>query len=74
MRIAFKVWLALVLAGCAGLLGGKGGLGLDGWNYVANGLRGGAVQKPGDKDAIKLGGMDFRFDPLYGGFEAIVSL
>jgi len=53
-------------------------LGLDGWIYVANGLRGGAVQKPGDKHAVKhavkLGGMDFRFDPVYGGFEAITGM
>jgi putative membrane-bound dehydrogenase-like protein len=49
-------------------------LGLDGWVYVANGLRGGAAQRPGDKVPIKLGGMDFRFDPLYGGYEAITGM
>lgn len=51
-------------------------LGLDGWIYVANGLRGGAVKRPGDKDreAVKLGGMDFRFDPLYGDHEAITGM
>src|SRR5262245_41096072 len=51
-------------------------LGLDGWIYVANGLRGGVVKRPGDKDhdAIKLGGMDFRFDPLYGDHEAVTGM
>jgi putative membrane-bound dehydrogenase-like protein len=40
-------------------------LGLDGWVYVANGLRGGRVRRNGRGDAppIELGGMDFRFDP-----------
>src|SRR5262245_33975449 len=51
-------------------------LGLDGFVYVANGLRGGAVKRPRDRDhdAIKLGGMDFRFDPLYGDHEAITGM
>lgn len=51
-------------------------LGLDGWIYVANGLRGGAVKRPGakDRDALKLGGFDFRFDPLGGGFETITGM
>ena len=51
-------------------------LGLDGWIYVANGLRGGAVKRPRDKDrdAIKLGGLDFRFDPLGGDHEAITGM
>ncbi len=50
-------------------------LGLDGWIYVANGLRGGAVKRPADhdRDAVKLGGLDFRFDPLYGAHEAITG-
>jgi putative membrane-bound dehydrogenase-like protein len=40
-------------------------LGLDGWVYVANGLRGGRVRRHGHGDLppIELGGMDFRFDP-----------
>ena len=51
-------------------------LGLDGWIYVANGLRGGKARRPGakDKDAINLGGMDFRFDPLSGAHEAITGM
>jgi putative membrane-bound dehydrogenase-like protein len=40
-------------------------LGLDGWVYVANGLRGGRVRRHGrgSGSSIELGGMDFRFDP-----------
>lgn len=50
--------------------------GLDGWIYVANGLRGGKAKRSGAKDteAIDLGGMDFRFDPLSGGHEAITGM
>src|SRR4051812_47675541 len=42
-------------------------LGLDGWVYVANGLRGGKVKRHGraDAEAIDVGGMDFRFDPVH---------
>ena len=52
-------------------------LGLDGWIYCANGLRGGKVVQAGD-DAIKrkpvdLSGMDFRFDPITGAYEAITG-
>ena len=38
-------------------------LGVDGWIYVANGLRGGKVRRPGrpDSEAIDLSGRDFRF-------------
>lgn len=51
-------------------------LGLDGWIYVANGLRGGQVIKAGDKDAkpINLSGMDFRFNMLTGEAEAISGM
>jgi putative membrane-bound dehydrogenase-like protein len=39
-------------------------LGLDGYVYVANGLRGGQVRRAGkDRRAIDIGGRDFRFDP-----------
>lgn len=51
-------------------------LGLDGWIYVANGLRGGQVIKAGDKDdkPINLSGMDFRFNMLTGEAEAISGM
>lgn len=50
-------------------------LGLDGWIYCANGLRGGKVVKAGDKNAkpVDLSGMDFRFDPITGDYEAITG-
>ncbi|MCS7045281.1 MAG: HEAT repeat domain-containing protein [Gemmataceae bacterium] len=59
-------------------------LGLDGFVYVANGLRGGRVRKAGarpspsrSKDApgevINLSGMDFRFHLLTGEHEAITG-
>src|SRR5258707_185186 len=50
-------------------------LGLDGWIYCANGLRGGKVVKAGDKNAkpVDLSGMDFRFDPITGEYEAITG-
>jgi putative membrane-bound dehydrogenase-like protein len=55
-------------------------LGLDNWIYVANGLRGGAVvrsktagnAKP--QTPINLGGMDFRFDLIHDGYEAISGM
>jgi putative membrane-bound dehydrogenase-like protein len=56
-------------------------LGLDGWVYCANGLRGGkAIRSPlspwgrGDAAPVDLSGMDFRFDPITGAFEAITGL
>jgi putative membrane-bound dehydrogenase-like protein len=51
-------------------------LGLDGWVYVANGLRGGQVKKAGEKEAkpVNISGMDFRFNPLTGQHEAISGL
>jgi putative membrane-bound dehydrogenase-like protein len=51
-------------------------LGPDGWIYVANGLRGGTVQSTRSKDApvIKLGGQDFRFDPIHGHEEGISGM
>lgn len=53
-------------------------LGLDGWIYVANGLRGGTVvpQKAEwkkNQEPIKLTGFDFRFDPHTGACEAIAG-
>lgn len=51
-------------------------LGLDGWIYCANGLRGGQVIRHGKKSAkpINLAGMDFRFDPINDRAEAISGL
>ncbi len=50
-------------------------LGLDGWVYLANGLRGGAVKKAGSKDKpIDISGRDFRFDPINGQYEAISGM
>ncbi len=51
-------------------------LGLDGWVYVANGLRGGSVVRHGREDPkpISLGGMDFRFDLLGDRAEAISGM
>jgi putative membrane-bound dehydrogenase-like protein len=51
-------------------------LGLDGWVYVANGLRGGKVKKAGDPDAkaIDLSGRDFRFNLLTGQYEALSGM
>ncbi len=53
-------------------------LGLDGYIYIANGLRGGTVvpQKPEwkkDQEPIKLTGFDFRFDPHTGACEAVAG-
>lgn len=47
-------------------------LGLDGWIYVANGLRGGIVVDARHKDAqpVPLGGKDFRFHPWTFAYEA----
>jgi putative membrane-bound dehydrogenase-like protein len=51
-------------------------LGPDGWIYVANGLRGGTVRRGTSRDSqvIKLGGQDFRFDPLHGREEAVSGM
>lgn len=51
-------------------------LGVDGWVYVANGLRGGQAINPNQKDAkpINLSGRDFRFDPFTGQGEAITGM
>lgn len=48
-------------------------LGLDGWVYVANGLRGGSVRKAGMKDAplVDISNRDFRFNMLDGRYEAL---
>jgi putative membrane-bound dehydrogenase-like protein len=51
-------------------------LGLDGWVYVANGLRGGKVKKAGDPRAkvVDLSGRDFRFNLLTGEYEALSGM
>jgi putative membrane-bound dehydrogenase-like protein len=51
-------------------------LGLDGWVYVANGLRGGKVKRPGERDAyaIDLSGRDFRFNLLTHQYEALSGM
>ncbi len=56
-------------------------LGLDGWVYVANGLRGGKVKRaspgvatPGLEKAIDLSGRDFRFNLLTGQCEALSGM
>ncbi|WP_165073744.1 PVC-type heme-binding CxxCH protein [Paludisphaera rhizosphaerae] len=47
-------------------------LALDGWMYVANGLRGGKVVAADAKgEAIDLSGKDLRFDPITGKAEAV---
>lgn len=46
---------------------------LDGYIYVANGLRGGTIvdaRKPG-APPVSISGMDFRFNPTTGGFGAV---
>ncbi|HZZ80883.1 MAG TPA: PVC-type heme-binding CxxCH protein [Gemmataceae bacterium] len=50
-------------------------LGLDGWVYCANGLRGGKVTRAGKSDnVVDLSGMDFRFDPVnLSKYEAITG-
>ncbi len=58
-------------------------LGLDGWIYCANGLRGGKVVRsprptggegPGVRgEPVDLSGMDFRFDPISNEYEAITG-
>lgn len=51
-------------------------LGLDGWVYVANGLRGGKIKRHGapESDAIDLSGRDFKFDPQTLKGEAISGM
>jgi putative membrane-bound dehydrogenase-like protein len=51
-------------------------LGLDGWVYVANGLRGGKVKMAGEADrwAIDLSGRDFRFNLLNHDHEALSGM
>lgn len=48
-------------------------LGLDNRIYVANGLRGGEVvdARQPNSQPVSISGMDFRFDPLSGEFEAV---
>ncbi len=50
--------------------------GLDNQIYVANGLRGGDVISRRDKDSkpLSISGMDFRFDPLSGEYEAVTGV
>jgi len=51
-------------------------LGVDGWVYVANGLRGGKVRRAGrpGAEAIDLSGRDFRFDPVRDRAEPIAGM
>jgi putative membrane-bound dehydrogenase-like protein len=51
-------------------------LGLDGWVYVANGLRGGKVKMAGEADkwAIDISGRDFRFNLLNHQHEALSGM
>src|SRR5581483_9946042 len=50
-------------------------LGLDGWVYVANGLRGGMVKRVGsEQKPVNLSGMDFRFDLLRDRGEAVSGM
>jgi putative membrane-bound dehydrogenase-like protein len=51
-------------------------LGLDGWVYVANGLRGGQVVRSDQSGAkpITLGTMDFRFDLIHDRAEAVSGM
>lgn len=52
-------------------------LGLDGYVYVANGLRGGQVRRAGrpTDPPVDINGMDFRFDPLNPDrFEAVAGM
>ena len=51
-------------------------LGLDGWIYCANGLRGGKAVRAGSANAkpVDLSSMDFRFDPVHlDKYEAITG-
>lgn len=51
-------------------------LGMDNWIYVANGLRGGKVIRPGQpaSSAMDLSGRDFRFDLIRGRHEPVSGL
>ena len=54
-------------------------LGIDGYVYIANGLRGGDViakRKEWAKDAkpVSLSGRDFRFHPITGKYEAVTGI
>jgi putative membrane-bound dehydrogenase-like protein len=48
-------------------------LGIDNQIYIANGLRGGEVQRVGDSESptVSIRSMDFRFDPKTKDFEAV---
>ncbi|MGE0606810.1 MAG: PVC-type heme-binding CxxCH protein [Pirellulales bacterium] len=48
-------------------------LALDGWVYVANGLRGGSIvdARHPDKQAVSISNRDFRFHPITGACEAV---
>jgi putative membrane-bound dehydrogenase-like protein len=50
-------------------------LSIDGWVYVANGLRNGSIVDPRrpDQKPISISGMDFRFDPKSGNCEAVTG-
>jgi putative membrane-bound dehydrogenase-like protein len=51
-------------------------LALDNRVYVSNGLRGGRVRRAGRPDAptVNLSSMDFRFDPIKLGYEAVTGM
>ncbi|MFO0950079.1 MAG: PVC-type heme-binding CxxCH protein [Isosphaeraceae bacterium] len=51
-------------------------VGLDGWVYVANGLRSGSARRAGKPDAkpFELGGRDFRFDLAHDRAEAVAGM
>jgi putative membrane-bound dehydrogenase-like protein len=50
--------------------------GLDNHIYVANGLRGGTIVDARQKDSqpLSISGMDFRFDPFTGKYEAVTGV
>ncbi|MCA9246678.1 MAG: hypothetical protein KDA42_06170, partial [Planctomycetales bacterium] len=50
-------------------------LGIDGWIYVAGGLRGGSISnhRVAGAEPIDIKGRDFRFDPLTGAAEAVAG-
>jgi putative membrane-bound dehydrogenase-like protein len=51
-------------------------LGIDNWIYVANGLRGGKIKRLGIANAptVNINSMDFRFDPIGPGYEAVTGM
>lgn len=50
-------------------------LGMDNWVYVVNGLRGGKIKRPGRAETpLDISGLDFRFDPVNGRYEAVTGM